>query len=78
MLKAEPSNTKDKNEIREKTFSKIVALGEAMVAEEYSAANEIKEKNHNVLTERQKLHTALHYKKVYLDQLIDVHFYLEM
>ena len=44
MLKAEPSNTKDKNEIREKTFSKIVALGKAMVAEEYSAANEIKKK----------------------------------
>ena len=43
MLKAEPSNTKDKNEIREKTFSKIVAFREAMVVEEYSAANEIKE-----------------------------------
>jgi len=36
----------------------------------------VKEKIEGVLAERQKLHTAWQHKKVYLDQLIDIHFYL--
>merc|ERR1712106_78007 len=64
MLKTEHDNLKAEIETREKTFSEVVALGE------------VKEKIQNVLTERQKLHTAWQHKKVYLDQLIDVHFYL--
>jgi len=76
MLKTEHDNLKAEIETREKTFSEVVALGEAMVGEEHSAIGEIKEKIDSVLTERQKLHTAWQHKKVYLDQLIDVHFYL--
>jgi len=76
MLKTEHDNLKAEIETREKTFSEVVALGEDMVAEEHTAVGEVKEKIKNVLAERQKLHTAWQHKKVYLDQLIDVHFYL--
>merc|ERR1719228_1695946 len=76
MLKTEHDNLKAEIETREKTFSEVVALGEAMVTEQHSAVAEVKEKIDNVLTERQKLHTVWQHKKVYLDQLIDVHFYL--
>ena len=40
------------------------------------AEGEVSARIEAVLTERQKLHTAWQHKKVYLDQLIDVHFYL--
>merc|ERR1719347_742959 len=76
MLKTEHDNLKAEIETREKTFSEVVALGEDMVAEEHTAVGEVKEKIKSVLAERQKLHTAWQHKKVYLDQLIDVHFYL--
>merc|ERR1712096_72125 len=76
MLITEHDNLKDEMETREKTFSEVIALGEAMVAEEHSAMGEVKEKIDSVLTERQKLHTAWLHKKVYLDQLIDVQFNL--
>ena len=76
MLKTEHDNLKAEIETREKTFSEVVALGEAMVAEGHSAEGEVSARIEAVLTERQKLHTAWQHKKVYLDQLIDVHFYL--
>lgn len=56
-----------------------MSLGEALVADAEGTMNsksEVKEKIDSVLTERQKLHTAWQHKKVYLDQLIDLHFYL--
>jgi spectrin beta len=37
---------------------------------------EIQEKLQALLEERQKLHTAWQQKKVFLDQLIDLHFFL--
>ena len=74
MLKTEHDNLKAEIETREKTFSEVVALGEAMVAEGHSAEGEVSARIEAVLTERQKLHTAWQHKKVYLDQLIDVHF----
>ena len=76
LLKTEHDNLKAEIETREKMFSEVVSLGEAMVAEEHAARTEVKEKIEAVLTERQKLHTAWQHKKVYLDQLIDLHFYL--
>ena len=76
LLKTEHDNLKAEIETREKTFSEVVALGEAMVTENHAAKTEVKEKIDAVLTERQKLHTAWQHKKVYLDQLIDLHFYL--
>jgi len=54
-----------------------VSLGETMVSEDHRAAPEVKEKTTAILAERQKLHTAWQQKKVYLDQLIDIHFYLK-
>ena len=53
-----------------------MALAEAMVAEGHSTEGEVSARIEAVLTERQKLHTPWQHKKVYLDQLIDVHFYL--
>ena len=76
MLKTEHDNLKAEIETREKTFSEVVALGEAMLSENHSAQDEVRKKIESVLTERQKLHTAWQHKKVYLDQLIDLHFYL--
>lgn len=37
---------------------------------------EIQEKFNHLLEERQSLHTAWQHKKVHLDQLIDLHFFL--
>ena len=76
LLKTEHDNLKAEIETREKTFSEVVALGEAMLSENHSAQEEVRKKIDSVLTERQKLHTAWQHKKVYLDQLIDLHFYL--
>ena len=76
LLKTEHDNLKAEIETREKTFSEVVALGEAMLSENHSAQDEVRMKIESVLTERQKLHTAWQHKKVYLDQLIDLHFYL--
>ena len=76
LLKTEHENLKAEIETREKIFSEVVSLGEAMVGENHPAKVEVKEKIDAVLTERQKLHTAWQHKKVYLDQLIDLHFYL--
>ena len=76
LLKTEHDNLKAEIETREKTFSEVVALGEAMLSENHPAKAEVREKIDSVLTERQKLHTAWQHKKVYLDQLIDLHFYL--
>ena len=76
MLKTEHEDLKAEIETREKTFSEVVALGETMVNEGHRAAPEVQEKTTAVLTERQKLHTAWQQKKIYLDQLIDIHFYL--
>ena len=76
LLKTEHDNLKAEIETREKTFSEVVALGEAMLSENHSAQDEVRNKIESVLTERQKLHTAWQHKKVYLDQLIDLHFYL--
>ena len=76
LLKTEHDNLTAEIETREKMFSEVVSLGETMVAEEHPARAEVKEKIDAVLTERQKLHTAWQHKKVYLDQLIDLHFYL--
>ena len=76
LLKTEHDNLKAEIETREKTFSEVVALGEAMLSENHSAQDEVRKKIESVLTERQKLHTAWQHKKVYLDQLIDLHFYL--
>lgn len=37
---------------------------------------EIQEKHNNLLEERHQLHASWHHKKVHLDQLIDLQFFL--
>ena len=58
IIETEHDNLKAEIETREKTFSEVVALVEAMVAEGHSAEGEVSARIEAVLTERQKLHTA--------------------
>ncbi|XP_046434088.1 spectrin beta chain, non-erythrocytic 1 isoform X2 [Neodiprion fabricii] len=75
-LKAEHEALKGEIEAREDSFSAVLDLGEAMVQTGHYAAPEVEEKCNQLLEERQKLHTAWQQKKVHLDQLIDLHFFL--
>ncbi|XP_053986770.1 spectrin alpha chain isoform X1 [Hylaeus volcanicus] len=76
ILKAEHEALKGEIEAREDSFSSVLDLGEAMVQTGHYAALEVEEKCNQLLDERQKLHTAWQKKKVHLDQLIDLHFFL--
>ncbi|XP_031782461.2 spectrin beta chain, non-erythrocytic 1 isoform X3 [Nasonia vitripennis] len=76
ILKAEHEALKGEIEAREDTFSNVLDLGEAMVQTGHYAASEVEEKCSQLLDERQKLHTAWQQKKIHLDQLIDLHFFL--
>ncbi|XP_026666604.1 spectrin beta chain, non-erythrocytic 5 isoform X2 [Ceratina calcarata] len=76
ILKAEHEALKGEIEAREDSFSSVLDLGEAMVQTGHYAAAEVEEKCNQLLEERQKLHTAWQQKKVHLDQLIDLHFFL--
>ncbi|KAK2588759.1 hypothetical protein KPH14_001641 [Odynerus spinipes] len=76
MLKAEHEALKGEIEAREDSFSSVLDLGEAMVQTGHYAAMEVEEKCNQLLEERQKLHTAWQQKKIHLDQLIDLHFFL--
>ncbi|XP_033210984.1 spectrin beta chain, non-erythrocytic 1 isoform X3 [Belonocnema kinseyi] len=75
-LKAEHEALKGEIEAREDSFSSVLDLGEAMVQTGHYAAVEVEEKCNQLLEERQKLHTAWQHKKMHLDQLIDLHFFL--
>lgn len=75
-LKAEHEALKGEIEAREDSFSSVLDLGEAMVQTGHYAAAEVEEKCNQLLEERQKLHTAWQQKKIHLDQLIDLHFFL--
>ncbi|KAL0275436.1 UNVERIFIED_CONTAM: hypothetical protein PYX00_003283 [Menopon gallinae] len=75
-LKAEHEAVKAEIEAREDIFRKIVDLSKEMTQDEHYAAAEINEKLEALLEERQRLHSAWQHKKVHLDQLIDLHFFL--
>ncbi|XP_043484059.1 spectrin alpha chain [Leptopilina heterotoma] len=75
-LKAEHEAVKGEIEAREDSFSSVLDLGEAMVQTGHYAAAEVEEKCNLLLEERQKLHTSWQQKKIHLDQLIDLHFFL--
>ncbi|XP_043282558.1 spectrin beta chain, non-erythrocytic 5 isoform X2 [Venturia canescens] len=76
ILKAEHEALKSEIEAREDSFRSVLDLGDAMVQTGHYAAPEVEEKCNQLLDERQKLHTAWQQKKVRLDQLIDLHFFL--
>nr|CAD7394337.1 unnamed protein product [Timema cristinae] len=75
-LKAEHEAVKAEIEAREESFQAVVEMGQTMVLQDHYAAQEVEEKFKQLLEERQKLHTAWQHKKVHLDQLIDLHFFL--
>ncbi|XP_039289552.1 LOW QUALITY PROTEIN: spectrin alpha chain, non-erythrocytic 1-like [Nilaparvata lugens] len=75
-LKAEHEAVKAEIEAREETFRQVMELGEAMVQANHYASQEIQERFGQLLEERQRLHSAWQHKKVHLDQLIDLHFFL--
>ncbi|KAG8237739.1 hypothetical protein J437_LFUL016678, partial [Ladona fulva] len=75
-LKVEHEALKAEIEAREELFQSAAAAGEAMVHGGHYAAKEIEDKYTALLNERQQLHAAWQHKKVYLDQLIDLHFFL--
>lgn len=75
-FKADHDALKGEIEAREDSFSSVLGMGEAMVQTGHYAANEVEERCKILLGERQRLHTAWQQKKVYLDQLIDLHFFL--
>ncbi|XP_044574402.1 spectrin beta chain, non-erythrocytic 1 isoform X3 [Cotesia glomerata] len=76
ILKAEHEALKGEIEAREDSFSSVLDLGEAMIKNGHYAVNEVEEKCNQLLEEREKLHTAWQGKKIHLDQLIDLHFFL--
>ncbi|KAL3276987.1 hypothetical protein HHI36_012347 [Cryptolaemus montrouzieri] len=78
VLKSEHDALKSEIEAREKNFHEVAENLAAMEQTGHYAASEAVEKYKNLVEERQKLHTAWQLKKVYLDQLYDLHlFYRE-
>ncbi|XP_071454610.1 spectrin beta chain, non-erythrocytic 5 isoform X3 [Hetaerina americana] len=75
-LKMEHEALKAEIEAREELFHSAVASGETMVQGMHYASKEIEDRFTALLNERQQLHAAWQHKKVYLDQLIDLHFFL--
>ncbi|XP_066955513.1 spectrin beta chain, non-erythrocytic 5 isoform X7 [Macrobrachium rosenbergii] len=75
-LKTEHERIKAEIEAREDVFSKVVEAGRIMIEEQHYASAEVEERVNKVLEERNQLHAAWQQKKVYLDQLIDLQFFL--
>ncbi|XP_045137790.1 spectrin beta chain, non-erythrocytic 1-like isoform X9 [Portunus trituberculatus] len=75
-LKTEHERIKAEIEAREDEFSRVVESGGNMIEEQHYASSEVEERVNKVLEERSQLHAAWQHKKVYLDQLIDLHFFL--
>jgi hypothetical protein len=67
---------KSEIEAREESFRTIVETGEALAQGGHAQAQDIQERLDKLLNERQLLHSAWQHKKVHLDQLIDLHFFL--
>ncbi|XP_076029013.1 spectrin beta chain, non-erythrocytic 5 kst isoform X3 [Oratosquilla oratoria] len=75
-LKTEHERIKAEIEAREDTFSKVVEAGRHMMNTKHYASSEVEDRVNKVLEERSQLHAAWQHKKVYLDQLIDLQFFL--
>lgn len=76
MLKSEHENLKGEIEAKESSFFELVECGKSMLSKNYPFADEVDAKQAQVLEERESLHMAWQQKKVYLDQLLDLHFFL--
>ena len=77
VLRTEHERLKAEIEAREPDFSNVVSIGDKMVAEENAfGREEVRSHLTRMLQCREALHTAWQLKKVYLDQLSDLHFFL--
>nr|XP_040577591.1 spectrin beta chain, non-erythrocytic 1-like [Lepeophtheirus salmonis] len=76
VFKTEHENLKAEIESREASFHEIVQAGEAMIGQNHPNSEEIGKTLSQVLNERQNLHMGWQQKKVYLDQLCDLQFFL--
>ena len=75
-LKTDHERLKLEIEAREDVFSAVVQDGKAMIEEKHYAGPDVEDRVAKVLEERNQLHAAWQHKKVYLDQLIDLQFFL--
>ncbi|XP_044756004.1 spectrin alpha chain isoform X2 [Coccinella septempunctata] len=75
VLKSEHDALKSEIEARERSFHEVAENLTAMEQTGHYAAAEAVEKYKNLVEERQKLHNAWQLKKVYLDQLYDLHLF---
>ncbi|KAG1650604.1 Spectrin beta chain, non-erythrocytic 5 [Nymphon striatum] len=76
ILKTEHEHLKAEIEAREESFKVVVQAGELMIQDDHYAQKEIRAKLDHLLEERGVLHSAWQHKKVYLDQLIDLQFFM--
>lgn len=77
ILRTEHDRIKAEIEAREPDFSAVVAVGEKMITDDSCfARDEVRLQLTRMLQCREALHTAWQLKKVYLDQLSDLHFFL--
>ncbi|XP_040070142.1 spectrin beta chain, non-erythrocytic 1 [Ixodes scapularis] len=75
-LKSEHDQVMAEIEAREETFGDVLKFGKMMMDERHYAAAEIQERLAQLLQARDALHLSWQRKKVYLDQLLDLHFFL--
>lgn len=76
-LKTEHDRIKAEIETREPDFTAVVETGEKLTADEsFLYREEVRSHLTRMLQCREALHTAWQLKKVYLDQLSDLHFFL--
>ena len=77
ILRTEHDRIKAEIEAREPDFSAVVAVGDKMIADDACfGRDEVRTQLTRMLQCREALHTAWQLKKVYLDQLSDLHFFL--
>ena len=76
LLKSEHENLKSEIEAKEANFMELMESAKTMKQKGFPFGEEIDTKQAQVLEERENLHMAWQQKKVYLDQLLDLHFFL--
>ena len=76
LLKTEHENVKSEIEAREESFKALVASVDKMQEKNNPFKDEIGAKLEHVIEERSSLHLAWQQKKVYLDQLLDLHYFM--
>ena len=76
LLKSEHENLKNDIEKKENAFMEVVEDGNTMKKKGISFTEEIDAKQSQVLEERGSLHMAWQQKKIYIEQLLDLQYFL--